>query len=105
MTEKKKNSVLGGILDLIILVLIVGGAGYFGYITGLNQRLAPVQLVPAGTLGAIWPAKENGPAKPETPASSEASAQASNQNSKSSETVASAETETASSPATAKPSG
>lgn len=46
------KTVLGAIADFIILVLVVGGAGLGGYYVGLNQKLAPIQLVPPGTPGA-----------------------------------------------------
>lgn len=46
------KTVLGAITDFIILVLVVGGAGLGGYFVGINQKLAPIQLVPPGTAGA-----------------------------------------------------
>ena len=46
------KTVLGAIADFIILGLVVGGAGLGGYYVGINQKLAPIQLVPPGTVGA-----------------------------------------------------
>lgn len=43
------KTVLGAISDFLILSLLIGGAGFFGYYVGINQRLAPIQLVPPGT--------------------------------------------------------
>ncbi len=49
----KGSSALGALTDFLILVLLVGGAGFGGYYWGTTQRMAPVQLVPPGTPGAI----------------------------------------------------
>lgn len=46
------KTVLGALSDLFIICLMVGGAGFGGYYVGMNQRLAPVLLVPPGTAGA-----------------------------------------------------
>jgi hypothetical protein len=43
------KTVLGAISDFIILALLIGGAGFAGYYVGINQRLAPIQLVPPGS--------------------------------------------------------
>ena len=51
--EKKKLNVFGAVSDLLIFVLFVGGAGFFGYFVGINQRLAPVQIVAPGTIDAM----------------------------------------------------
>lgn len=40
-------------MDLLILVLLVGGAGFGGYYWGTQQKMAPVNAVPAGTPGAL----------------------------------------------------
>lgn len=53
-TPKGKGSgALGALTDFLILVLLVGGAGFGGYYWGTTQRMAPVQMVPPGTPGAI----------------------------------------------------
>ena len=49
----KGQSVLGAITDFLILVLLIAGAGFGGYYWGTTQRMAPVQMVPPGTPGAI----------------------------------------------------
>lgn len=51
--EKKKLNVVGGLTDLLLFVMLVGGAGFGGYFIGINQKLAPVQMVPPGTVEAI----------------------------------------------------
>lgn len=51
--KEKGLNVLGALSDFLILVLLIGGAGFGGYYWGTTQRLAPVQLVGAGTPGAI----------------------------------------------------
>lgn len=54
MAQKSEGvNVLGALFDLLILVLMVGGAGFGGYYLGVNQQLAPVQKVSAGTSGAL----------------------------------------------------
>ncbi len=57
-TEKKGLNVLGAISDMIVFVLLVGGAAFVGYFIGINQRLAPVEIVPPGTIEAIKQAVE-----------------------------------------------
>ena len=57
---KKKLNLLGGISDLIIFILLVGGAGFFGYFVGINQKLAPVEIVPPGMLEEIKQAAGGG---------------------------------------------
>ena len=56
--EKKRLNLIGAVSDLLIFVLLVGGAGFFGYFIGINQKLAPVQVVAPGTLEAIASLKE-----------------------------------------------
>lgn len=51
--QKKKLNIVGGLTDLLVFVLFVGGAGFAGYFIGINQKLAPVQMVPPGTVEAI----------------------------------------------------
>ena len=46
------KTILGAISDFIILVLMLGAAGFGGYFVGINQRLAPIELVPPGTPAA-----------------------------------------------------
>ncbi len=54
MTNKPKRlNILGALGDFTILVLLIAGAGFAGYYIGINQRLAPVQLVWPGTPGAV----------------------------------------------------
>lgn len=48
----KGPNILGALMDLIVLVLIVGAAGFGGYWYGTNQKMAPIQMVPPGTPGA-----------------------------------------------------
>lgn len=48
-----KKTLVGAFFDFIILVLLVGAAGFGGYFWGINQKLAPVQMVAPGTPGAI----------------------------------------------------
>lgn len=56
MAQKSEGvNVLGALTDLLILVLLVGGAGFGGYYLGIHQQLAPVQKVPPGTIGALLP--------------------------------------------------
>lgn len=63
MTQQpKKNEVFGAISDLIILVLLVGGAAFGGYFYGTHQRMAPIKDVPPGTPGAIEVAATSTPA-------------------------------------------
>lgn len=51
--EKKKLNIVGGLTDLLIFVMFVCGAGFAGYFIGINQKLAPVSMVPPGTVEAI----------------------------------------------------
>lgn len=51
--EKRKLNIVGGLTDLLVFVMLVGGAGFAGYFIGINQKLAPVQMVPPGTVEAI----------------------------------------------------
>lgn len=51
--EKKKLNIVGALTDLLVFVMFVGGAGFAGYFIGVNQKLAPVQMVPPGTVEAI----------------------------------------------------
>jgi len=57
MTESnpkpKRLNLLGALGDLTILVLLIAGAGFAGYYIGINQRLAPIQMVWPGTPGAV----------------------------------------------------
>lgn len=48
-----KKTLVGAFFDFIILVLLVGAAGFGGYFWGINQKLAPIQMVAPGTPGAI----------------------------------------------------
>ena len=50
-TGKKGNSFLRALVDLFILLLLMSGAGGFGYWFGTQQRMAPVELVAPGTPG------------------------------------------------------
>ncbi len=52
-TGKKNNSFLRALGDLVILGLLLVGAGAGGYFWGIHQQLAPVQNVGTGTPGAI----------------------------------------------------
>jgi hypothetical protein len=52
-TKPKGNEILKALVDLVILVLLLGAAGFGGYFYGIHQQLAPVQKVAAGTPGAI----------------------------------------------------
>jgi hypothetical protein len=51
--KKKDNSILKALGDLLILCLLLAGAGFGGYFWGTHQQLAPVQKVAPGTSGAI----------------------------------------------------
>ena len=48
-----KKTLVGAFFDFIILVLLVGAAGFGGYFWGINQKLAPIQMVAPGTPGAV----------------------------------------------------
>ncbi|MGD9684315.1 MAG: hypothetical protein AB7W16_24390 [Candidatus Obscuribacterales bacterium] len=52
-TSDKKNSILGALSDLVIFLLFVSGAGFAGYYIGINQRLAPIETVPPGTVESL----------------------------------------------------
>ncbi|MBK9144947.1 MAG: hypothetical protein IPM23_20840 [Candidatus Melainabacteria bacterium] len=51
--SEKKNSILGALSDLVIFLLFVSGAGFAGYYIGINQRLAPIETVPPGTVESL----------------------------------------------------
>jgi hypothetical protein len=51
--KKKENTILKALGDLLILCLLLAGAGFGGYFWGIQQQLAPVKKVPPGTPGAI----------------------------------------------------
>ncbi|MBX9878795.1 MAG: hypothetical protein K2Y22_10095 [Candidatus Obscuribacterales bacterium] len=54
MVQKREGiNVLGALSDLVILVLMVGGAGFGGYYLGVHQQLAPIQKVAPGTKEAV----------------------------------------------------
>jgi len=60
MTQKpqgKGSEFLKAMGDLVILGLMLTGAGFGGYFWGIHQRLAPVKEVAPGTPGAIVPAE------------------------------------------------
>ena len=44
-TGKKGNSFVRAMVDLFILMLLLAGAGGFGYWFGTVQRMAPVEMV------------------------------------------------------------
>ena len=48
----KKSTVVGAVSDLLILALLVGGAGFGGYYLGIHEQMAPIELVPEGTENA-----------------------------------------------------
>lgn len=56
-TGKKGGGFFRAIVDLFILILMLGAAGFGGYFWGVHQQLAPVLKVPPGTLGAILPSQ------------------------------------------------
>lgn len=63
--KKKGQELVKALLDLVILVLLLAGAGFGGYFWGLHERLAPIQEVPPGTANAIQPsAVAEAPASP-----------------------------------------
>lgn len=71
---KKGNAFVRAIGDLLILALLLAGAGFGGYFWGTHQQMAPVAKVAPGTPGAIpsiFPAKSSGseaqPAPPPKP--------------------------------------
>ncbi len=51
--KKKGQEFVKAMLDLVILTLLLAGAGFGGYFWGLHERLAPIQEVPPGTVGAL----------------------------------------------------
>jgi hypothetical protein len=52
---KKTNTFVRALVDLVILGLMLTGAGFGGYFWGIHQQLAPVSLVAPGTPGALPP--------------------------------------------------
>lgn len=53
--KKKGQELVKAVLDLVILTLLLAGAGFGGYFWGLHERLAPIQEVPPGTANALPP--------------------------------------------------
>lgn len=53
--KQKGNEFVKAMLDLLLLALLMGGAGFGGYFWGIHERLAPVQDVPPGTANALPP--------------------------------------------------
>lgn len=53
--KKKGQEMVKALLDLVILALLLAGAGFGGYFWGLHERLAPIQEVPPGTANALQP--------------------------------------------------
>ncbi|HIA55298.1 MAG TPA: hypothetical protein EYN91_24985 [Candidatus Melainabacteria bacterium] len=53
--KKKGQELVKALLDLLILALLLAGAGFGGYFWGLHERLAPIQEVPPGTANALQP--------------------------------------------------
>lgn len=53
--KKKGQELVKALLDLVILALLLAGAGFGGYFWGLHERLAPIQEVPPGTANALQP--------------------------------------------------
>lgn len=51
----KGGTIVRAFIDLIILALLVCGAGFGGYWYGMHERLAPVHDVPPGTAAALPP--------------------------------------------------
>lgn len=51
--KQNKSTVLGALSDLVIFLLFVSGAGFAGYYIGINQRLAPIETVPPGTVESL----------------------------------------------------
>jgi hypothetical protein len=52
---KKENTILKAFTDLVILALLLTGAGFGGYFWGVHQQLAPVLKVGVGWPGALPP--------------------------------------------------
>ena len=72
MAQKDAGQIKGGdvfraLVDLVIVALLVCGAGFGGYWWGMHERLAPVQNVPPGTAAALPPSVVT-PAPPATTA-------------------------------------
>lgn len=53
--KKKENTIVKAIGDLVILALLLAGAGFGGYFWGTHQQLAPVLKVGLGTPGTFTP--------------------------------------------------
>lgn len=53
--KQKGNELVKAMLDLLILGLLLGAAGFGGYFWGIHERLAPIQDVPPGTEHALPP--------------------------------------------------
>lgn len=51
--KQKGNEMVKAMFDLLILGLLLGGAGFGGYFWGIHERLAPIQNVPPGTENAL----------------------------------------------------
>jgi hypothetical protein len=52
-TEIKGSEIWKAFVDLVILALLMVGAGFGGYWYGIHERLAPVKSVAPGTPGAL----------------------------------------------------
>lgn len=66
--KKKGQELVKAMLDLVILTLLLAGAGFGGYFWGLHERLAPIQEVPPGTANALSPAAVSAAPAAVTPA-------------------------------------
>lgn len=70
MTQKgeeiKGGTIVRAFIDLIILALLVCGAGLGGYWYGIHERLAPVHDVPPGTAAALPPSVVTPPSSTST---------------------------------------
>lgn len=55
--KKKENTFVKAVGDLVILGLLLAGAGFGGYFWGTHQQLAPVLKVGPGTPGTTLPPK------------------------------------------------
>jgi len=65
--KKKGQEFVKAMLDLVILALLLAGAGFGGYFWGLHERLAPIQEVPPGTANALQPAAVSAAPTPAPP--------------------------------------